>query len=136
MTVELIRKAHFCAAHRLYNTKLSEEENQRIYGACANPHGHGHTYYLEITVEGMPDPQTGMIMNIDELNAIIKHEIIDHVDHRHLNHDVPFLKDVIPTMENMVVIFWKILESHLPAGKLKMIRLWESEKNSVVYRGS
>ncbi len=135
MVVELTRRSHFSAAHRLYNPEMSEEENCRVYGACANPYGHGHTYFLEVTIEGEPDPRTGMIINIDELDQIIKSRLINDLDHHHLNHDVPFLKEVIPTMENLVVVFWQRLEGQLPSGRLKRIRLWETEKNSVIYYG-
>jgi len=136
VAVELTRKIRFCSAHRLYNPNLSEEENRRVFGACANPHGHGHTYALEISIHGEPDPKTGMIVNIDELDAVIRKEIVDCVDHRHLNYDVPFLEGVNPTMENMVVLFWKILADKIPAGTLSRIRLWESDNNSVTYTGA
>ena len=88
-----------------------------------------------MTIAAEPDPKTGMIMNLYELNTIIQREIIEKVDHRHLNHDVPIMKDILPTVENMVVVFWKILETHLPAGMLKKVKLWETENNSAAYEG-
>ena len=135
MPVELTRRTHFAAAHRLHSPHLTDEENCRIYGACNNPHGHGHNYYLEVTIEGEPDPKTGMIINLTELDSLIDRELIDRVDHHHFNYDVPFTQDVIPTVENLVVVFWNILASRLPGVKLKRIRLWESDNNSAAYSG-
>lgn len=135
MPVELTRRTHFSASHRLHSDRLSAEENARIYGACNNPYGHGHNYYLEVTVAGEPDPDTGMILNLTELDAAIKTHLISQVDHHHFNHDVPFTADIIPTVENLVVTFWNILEKHLPKGMLRRIRLWESENNSATYSG-
>lgn len=135
MPVELTRRTHFAAAHRLHSPHLTEEENCRIYGACNNPHGHGHNYYLEVTIEGEPDPKTGMIINLTELDSLIDRELIDRVDHHHFNYDVPFTQHVIPTVENLVVVFWNILASRLPGVKLKRIRLWESDNNSASYCG-
>ena len=90
--VFLTRKEHFCASHRLFNPKFSEEENLGIYGKCAYPNGHGHNYEIEVTVSGEPDPETGMIMDLKKIADIIDEEILEKVDHRHLNFDVPFLK--------------------------------------------
>ncbi|MDX9753013.1 MAG: 6-carboxytetrahydropterin synthase [bacterium] len=135
MLVELTRRASFCAAHRLYSPHLTEEENQQIFRQCGNPHGHGHNYKLEVTIQGPVDPKTGMVMNLEDLDLLIDQEIIDQVDHRHLNHDVPFLAGVIPTIENMVIAFWRLLDQKLPNGMLKTIRLWESENSYVTYSG-
>ncbi|MBI1388306.1 MAG: 6-carboxytetrahydropterin synthase [bacterium] len=136
MPVEITRRANFCAAHRLHSPHLSDEENREVYGACNNLHGHGHNYSLEITVEGEIDPKTGMLINLFELDRIIKHEIVVQVDHRHLNIDVEMLNGVIPTMENMTVVFWSAIENHLPDGvRLKRVALRESEKNSAAYSG-
>jgi 6-pyruvoyltetrahydropterin/6-carboxytetrahydropterin synthase len=136
MLVELTRRTHFAASHRLHSPHLSDEENLAVYGKCNNPNGHGHNYYLEVTVEGEPDPKTGMIINLYELDKIIDEELIIKVDHMNLNYDVPFIKDVIPTVENLVVSFWDFLESRLPQIKLKKLRLWESDNNSATYYGS
>lgn len=135
MLVELTRRASFCAAHRLYSPHLTEEENQQIFRQCGNPHGHGHNYKLEVTIKGPVNPKTGMVMNLEDLDLLIDQEIIDQVDHRHLNHDVPFLAGVIPTIENMVIAFWRLLDQKLPNGMLKTIRLWESENSYVTYSG-
>lgn len=135
MPVELTRRAHFAASHRLHSNALSDEENKRIYGKCNNPYGHGHNYYLEVTVEGEPDPKTGMVMNLKDLDDIIEEQVVSKADHHHFNHDVEMTKDVIPTVENLVIVFWKVLEDKIPNGKLKCIRLWESENNSATYCG-
>ncbi len=135
MLVELTRRTHFAAAHRLHSPHLSDEENERVYGPCNNPYGHGHNYYMEVTVTGVPDPKTGMIVNLSELDGIIKREVVEKMDHHHFNHDVPFTKNVIPTVENLVVAIWNVLVKHLPDGMLKRIRLWESENNSATYTG-
>ena len=107
----------------------------KIYGHCANPNGHGHNYVLEVTVAGVPDPKTGMIMNFDLLKQIMISEIVEHVDHKHLNMDVPWLSNVIPTAEELVKIFWMRLQNKLPSGKLYRIRLSETENNYTEYYG-
>ena len=129
------KKLNFSAAHRLFNPKLDENENREIYGKCSNLHGHGHYYTLEITVKGTIDPKTGMVINVDTLKNVVNEEIIDKVDHKNLNFDVDFLKDTIPTMENLVQVFWDILKDKIPEGELFEIRLHESDENFVVYRG-
>lgn len=136
MPIEITRRTHFSASHRLHSPHLSEEENRKVYGACNNPHGHGHNYYLEVTITGEPDPKTGMIINLSDLDKIIERDIVSKVDHHHFNHDVPFMNDVIPTVENIVSVFWRILDNQLPEGMLKQIKLWESENNSATYTRS
>lgn len=133
--IYLTRKEYFCASHRLFNPKFSDEKNFAIYGKCANPNSHGHNYELEVTVFGIPDPDTGMILDLKELSEIIKREIVEKVDHKYLNIDVPFLKNVIPTAENLVKSFWNILESKIPHGKLYSLKLYETNNNYVEYRG-
>lgn len=133
--VEITRRTRFCAAHRLHSPHLSDEENQRVFGPCNNPHGHGHNYVMDVTIAAEPDPETGMVMNLDTLNAIIEREIIAEVDHRNLNVDVPCMNGVLPTVENMCVVFWAILERNLPPGSLKRIHIWETENNSAAYSG-
>ncbi len=136
MPIEITRRAYFCAAHRLHNPDLSDEDNLNIYGACNNLHGHGHNYCLDVTVEGDVDPVTGMLINLEVLDNVIKQEIITPVDHHNLNVDVEMMSGVIPTMENMLMVFWRQLERRLPSNvSLKQIGLRESEKNSAVYTG-
>ena len=132
-TVYLTRRETFCASHRLHNPDISEEDNKRIFGKCNNPNGHGHNYILYVTVAGAPD-ENGLIINLYELKAIINRLIIDVVDHKHLNYDIPAIKDIIPTIENLVIVFWNDLKAEL-GDLLYEIRLEESENNIAIYRG-
>ena len=129
------RRAQFSAAHRLFNPAFSDEENERIFDKCNNVNGHGHNYTIDVTVAGAPDPATGYVIDLKELSSIINDEIIAHVDHKHLNYDVDFLRGTIPTAENIAIAFWNILEKKLPSGKLTRVKVWESENNSAEYTG-
>lgn len=133
--VYLTRKCHFSASHRLYNPAWDNDRNEAIFDKCNNPRGHGHNYVLEVTVVGQPDPETGYVIDLKRLRDIIEEEIIEKVDHKHLNYDVDFLEGIIPTAENVAVIFWQILENKLPSGKLHALKLFESENNFVEYLG-
>lgn len=129
------RKAEFSAAHRLFNPKFSDEENEAIFDKCNNPSGHGHNYTLEVTVAGEPNSGTGYVMDLKKLSRLLDEEVIEKVDHKHLNYDVDFLKGIIPTAENLAIAFWRILCPRITEGKLYSIRVYESEKNYVEYRG-
>ena len=133
--IYLTRRETFCASHRLYNAEFSEEKNLEIYGKCAYPNGHGHNYVLEVTVAGNPDPATGMIIDLKKLSDLICEEITDIVDHRHLNYDIDFLKNVIPTAENLAVAFWNILAPKVKDGKLYAVKVSETDNNAAEYRG-
>jgi 6-pyruvoyltetrahydropterin/6-carboxytetrahydropterin synthase len=133
--VYLTRKEQFAASHRLFNPTFSDVKNFEVFGKCANPNGHGHNYEIEVTLIGMPDPETGMIMDLKKLSDLVEKELLDKVDHKHLNMDVDFLKGIIPTAENLAVKFWNILEPKIPAGKLYSIKLAESGNNIVEYKG-
>jgi 6-pyruvoyltetrahydropterin/6-carboxytetrahydropterin synthase len=133
--VYVTRRAHFCAAHRLYNPAWSDEKNAEVFGKCNNPNGHGHNYDIEVTVAGEAPAETGMVIDLKKLAEIVEREIIERVDHKHVNHDVDFLQGVIPTAENMAVAFWKILAPKITEGRLSSIRLYESVNNFVEYRG-
>jgi len=133
--VHLTKRVRFSASHRLHNPELGDEENRRIYGACNNPNGHGHNYTLEVTVAGAPDPRTGMILNLDDLARILDEKIVNDVDHKHLNHDVPWLAGVIPTVENLTRVFWRALVDAIPQGKLVSLKLQETENSWATYRG-
>ncbi len=133
--VYLTRRTSFSASHRLWSEQLSDEENLALYEKCANPNGHGHNYVLEVTVRGIPHPQTGMVLNLTELKDIINKQVVDWVDHKHLNHDVPWLEGCIPTTEVLVVKFWERLERAFPWGLLYEVKLFETENNSASYRG-
>jgi 6-pyruvoyltetrahydropterin/6-carboxytetrahydropterin synthase len=133
--VYVTRKAHFSAAHRLFNPAWSDEKNAAVFGKCNNPSGHGHNYDIEVTVAGEPPRETGMVIDLKKLADIIEAELIEEVDHKHLNEDVGFLRGVIPTAENMAIAFWKILAPKITEGRLVSIKLYESENNFVEYRG-
>ncbi|MGC2313882.1 MAG: 6-carboxytetrahydropterin synthase, partial [Candidatus Acidiferrales bacterium] len=128
--IKLTRKLEFSAAHFYHNPNFSAEENRRIFGKCNNPHGHGHNYVLEVTVAGEPDPETGMILDLNELKEILEREVMARFDHRHLNRDVPELAGKIPTCEEIAAVLWRILESKIDpkirGGRLDHIRLYES----------
>ncbi len=133
--VYITKSVSFSAAHRLFNPELSDEENMRIYDKCNNINGHGHNYTLEVTVAGVPDIRTGYLLDLKQLKHIINEEIIDKVDHTNLNFDVPFLEGIIPTVENLAVVFWDILKDKLPNGDLFEIKLSETDSSWVRYRG-
>jgi 6-pyruvoyltetrahydropterin/6-carboxytetrahydropterin synthase len=124
--VYLTRKIEFSAAHRYHNPAFSAEENRRIFGKCNNPNGHGHNYVLEVTVGGETDPRTGMVLDLKELKEILEREIMDRMDHRFLNHEVPELENQIPTCENIAALIWKLLAPKINKGRLTRVRLWES----------
>lgn len=133
--IYITRKLEFCASHRLYNPEYSDEKNAQVFGLCNNPNGHGHNYVMEVTVRGEVHPETGMVLDLKALKQLVNEEIILKVDHKNLNVDVPFLNDVIPTAENLAIRFWEILEPKLEGGGLYEIKLYESERNFVIYRG-
>jgi 6-pyruvoyltetrahydropterin/6-carboxytetrahydropterin synthase len=128
-TVLVSRRESFNAAHQLFDPGLSDEENRRIFGKCANLHG--HNYVLEVVVAGPIDPATGYVLDLKELSDVISRRVIQDVDHRNLNTDVPWLAGRIPTAENLAVAFWERIRSELPEGTLRSLRLWETDKNWV-----
>lgn len=135
--VEITRREEFSAAHRLHNPDLSDAENRRLYGVCNNANGHGHNYAVEVTVRGPVPAGTGMVMDLNRLMVLLQEEIVSQVDHRHLNHDVPWLADVIPTAENVAIAFWDRLEPRLEGFECRLhrVRLYESRNNFVDYTG-
>jgi len=126
-TVLVSRRESFNAAHQLRDPGLTEAENQRLFGKCA--HLHGHNYTLEVVVAGEIDPTTGYVLDLKVLSDVISRRIIEDVDHRNLNADVPWLEGLIPTAENLAAVFWERIRSELPAGSLRSVRLWETDKN-------
>ena len=124
--IRITRKIEFSAAHFYHNPNLSAEENRRVFGKCNNPHGHGHNYVLEVTIAGEPDPTTGMVLDLKELKVILQTEVMERMDHRHLNYEVPELAGQIPTCENIAAVIWKLLEPKIKSGKLDRVRLYES----------
>lgn len=130
----ITRKEHFSSSHQLDNPHLSKEKNEEIFGKCNN--FHGHNYYIEVTLAGTPDKDSSYVMNLKLLKIIIHEEILDKVDHKFLN-ELEMFRDVIPTTENMVIKFWAALEPRVNRSNVKLysIRLYETEKNYVEYRG-
>jgi len=133
--IYITRRLEFCASHRLFNPKFSDEKNAATFGLCNNPNGHGHNYVLEVTVRGEIAPETGMVLDLKTLKKLINQEIVNKVDHKNFNMDVDFMQGVIPTAENIAIKFWEILQSKIENGSLYELKLYESERNYVVYRG-
>ncbi len=131
----ITKKLEFCASHRLYNPEFSDEKNQATFGLCNNPNGHGHNYTLEVTVCGEVVEDTGMVLDLKALKGLVQNEVIDKVDHKNLNVDVSFLTGIIPTAENLAIKFWDLLEPRIQGGRLYQIKLFESDRNFVIYRG-
>ncbi|MBI1896378.1 MAG: 6-carboxytetrahydropterin synthase [Acidobacteria bacterium] len=133
----ITRRVEFSASHSCYSPQLSEEENRALYGESAGSRGHGHNYVLEVTLEGEPDPLTGMIFDLKRLKHVVNREVVEPMDHRHLNHEVPPFDRVIPTAENLVREIWRRLEPHLrlPNGRLHTLRLYETSDLYVDYAG-
>ena len=127
MTVLVGRRESFNAAHQLYDPDLSDEENRRLFGKCANLHG--HNYILEVVVTGQIDQASGYVLDLKTLSDIICTQVIRDVDHRNLNTDVPWLSGRVPTTENLAQAFWERLRPELPDGLLRSVRLWETDKN-------
>jgi 6-pyruvoyltetrahydropterin/6-carboxytetrahydropterin synthase len=121
----LTRKAEFSAAHFYWNEAWSSEENQRVFGKCANRNGHGHNYTLEVTVAGEIDPISGFVVDLKELKEILEREVISIYDHRHLNLEVPEFRDRIPTTENIAIAIWQRLDGKIPRAKLYRVRIYE-----------
>jgi 6-pyruvoyltetrahydropterin/6-carboxytetrahydropterin synthase len=131
---ELGRRYHFSASHRLHNPDLSEGENNRIYGKCNNPYGHGHNYILEVLVSGKIDPATGMIANLAELDGFVEREVLEPFDHKSLNEDVDAFRGTVPTTENLCIEIFRRLKP-FPKAKLERIRVQETSNNSFEYAG-
>ncbi|MSQ45359.1 MAG: 6-carboxytetrahydropterin synthase [Ignavibacteria bacterium] len=133
----LTRREHFSASHRLYNPKFSDEKNFEIFGKCSNPNGHGHNYYVEVTVCGELSDDTGFLINLEILKKILQISFIDKVDHKNLNSDVEFLSNINPTSENIAIACWNQIESQIQKYcKLYSVKLYETEKNFVEFRGN
>ena len=136
-TVYIIRKEHFNAAHKLWRNDWSDEKNEEIFGKCANKNWHGHNFNLIVTVKGVPNHETGFVINLKDLSRIIKKEVVDVFDHKNLNLDVACMKDILASTENMVIVIWELLEQPIQnaGGILAKIRLEETENNFVEYFG-
>ena len=137
--VYVSRKEHFNAAHKLYNPAWSKEKNNEVFGPCANENWHGHNFELIVTIKGKPDPDTGFVIDLKKLSVLIRSKVIDKLDHKNLNVDVPFMKDKLASCENLIVEIWKILEPDIPSisryGSIHSLRLYETPRNFVEYFG-
>ena len=133
MRIAVIRKAHFNAAHRLYNPSWTDEKNAEVFGLCNNPYFHGHNYELEVKVSGEVDPETGYVIDMKILSDLIKEEIENRFDHKNLNLQVEEFKNLIPTAEHICWVIWKILRAKLPENLDLGIRLFETPRNYVEY---
>ena len=133
--VVVTRRAHFNAAHRLSNEAWSDGENARVFGPCANQNFHGHNYELDLSVEGEIDPQSGYVMDLNHLKDLAQERLLRHLDHKNLNLDVAWFRDLIPTSENIALVCWRELRAALPADLTLRLRLWETPRNYVDFEG-
>ena len=133
----ITRRAEFSASHVCAQSALTREQNGQLYGAASNPSGHGHNYVLEVTLEGEPDPVTGMIFDLKKLKEAIQQTVIDPMDHRFLNYEVPPFERIVPTTENVAAEIWRRLEPHFEGGRARLnnVRLYETEDLYVDYAG-
>lgn len=135
MKVTVHRKAHFNAAHRLYRPDWSDDKNNEVFGKCNNPHYHGHNYELVVSVKGEIDQETGYVVDMKVLKDLIKSEVEDEFDHKNLNEQVDAFKNLNPTAENIVVVIWNKLRSHLDDDLELSVTLYETPRNFVTYTG-
>jgi len=126
--VALIQSFEFSASHRLYSGSLSEAENFALFGKCAHANGHGHNYVVEVTVSGVPDPRTGSVTDLPRLNELVRRQVIEQFDHKHLNVDCEEFADLNPTVENLARVIWGKLAGALKQGRLSRVRVWETPK--------
>ena len=134
--IEITRQEEFSAAHRLFRPDWSDERNEAMYGKCANPHYHGHNYVFEVTLRSPVNPETGMAYNLAELKKLMRREVVEALDHKNLNEDAAkFMKNRIPTVENIAISIWESLVEHIDTEVLYRVRLYENERNFVDYYG-
>jgi 6-pyruvoyltetrahydropterin/6-carboxytetrahydropterin synthase len=134
LKLSLTRRYKFAASHRLHKANFSEAENQRIYGKCSNPYGHGHNYSLEVTMTGAVDSATGMVANLGELDPFVEREVVEAFDHKYLNEEVPEFAKNVPTAENICREIYRRLKA-FPMARLERVRLEETSKNSFEFDG-
>ena len=133
MKIAVSRKEHFNAAHRLFNPAWSDEKNDAVFGKCNNPNYHGHNYELIVSVVGEPDQDTGYVFDMKLLSDLIKEHVLKHFDHKNLNLDTPYFKNLNPTAENIAVVIWRILRQHIDNQYDLKVKLYETERNFVEY---
>lgn len=133
MKIAVSRKEHFNAAHRLFNPAWSDEKNDAVFGKCNNPNYHGHNYELIVTLVGTPDPTTGYVFDMKVLSEIIKEHVLTHFDHKNLNLDTFYFKNLNPSAENIAVVIWRILRQQIDNQYDLKVKLYETERNFVEY---
>ena len=133
MKVAVSRKEHFNAAHRLFNPSWTEERNTEVFGKCANPNYHGHNYELIVTLVGEPNPETGYVYDMKVLSDLIRLHVTSQLDHKNLNLDTTYFKNLNPTAENISIVIWRILRQHIDSKLDLKIKLYETERNFVEY---
>jgi 6-pyruvoyltetrahydropterin/6-carboxytetrahydropterin synthase len=127
---------HFNAAHKLSNPNWSKEKNEEVFGVCANENWHGHNYELLVTIKGTPNPETGFLFDVKKLSTIIKKQVLDELDHKNLNLDVPFMEGQLCSTENLAIAIWKQLQPHIPLEvQLHCVKLYETQRIYVEYFG-
>ncbi|KAI8928777.1 hypothetical protein BC831DRAFT_447364 [Entophlyctis helioformis] len=137
--VDITRTVSFSAAHRMHSPALSAEENRAVFGKCNNPNGHGHNYRVQVTVRGEIDPVTGMVLNLTVLKDCMQRGIMDVMDHRNLDLDVPYFQGKVSTAEVIAVFIWEQMQAYLPKSDnyaLYEVRLHETDNNTITYRGN
>lgn len=132
----VVRRVHFNAAHRLHNPAQSDEWNRTTFGPCNYPNYHGHNYEVELCVEGEVDAETGYVVDVGTLSALFDEHVHGVLDHRNLNLDVPWFATHLPSAENIAIFIWQELEHRIPSGRLSCVRVWETPRNYVEYRGA
>ena len=135
MRVSICRKGHFNAAHRLYNNNWSKEKNKKVYGICSNENFHGHNYELTVKIYGELDKETGMVFELKRMKDIIKKEVEDVLDHKNLNLDIPYFKNIVPTTENLAIFIWKKLYDAFKIDCKLTVILYETPRNFVEFSG-
>jgi 6-pyruvoyltetrahydropterin/6-carboxytetrahydropterin synthase len=136
-TIYITRRETFNAAHKLYREDWSNEKNDEVFGKCANKNWHGHNFEIFVTVKGIPNEETGFVINLKDLSLILKEYVVEALDHKNLNLDVPFLKDVMVSTENITIKVWEMIEGPIreAGGELVKIKMVETENNFVEYFG-
>jgi len=133
MRLSVYRRAHFNAAHRLYNPKWKDNKNEQVFGKCNNPHFHGHNYEVEVRVTGEVDPETGYVYDLGKLKEIIRTEVEEKLDHKNLNLEVPEFKHLIPTAEHICFVIYNVIRDKIESRYEIGIKLWETPRNYVEY---
>ena len=131
----LTQQFEFSASHRLHCGELSADENQNLFGKCNNPNGHGHNYVVEVTVARQIDDRSDQVIHLGEFETKVKRLVVDRLDHKHLNEDVDYFNDVIPSVENIAIAIWNWLDGELGATSLECVRVYETPKTWAEYRG-